>query len=126
MNNSLVGSKTFFLNQEFLVHVFNFLNMNIIHLFSNLEWSESENKAYCLSNEEKVATRTSEGLSHVLYSNGATFIPDNTLTIKILDDADKSPGDGLCISVNNQDTDFFGKEEIIYVNLYGKKFQPIA
>ncbi|XP_005101005.1 cytokine receptor-like factor 3 [Aplysia californica] len=86
------------------------------------KWSPSESKAYCLSNEDKVATRTAEGVSHVLYSSEASFKQDNTLTIKILDDADKSPGDGLCISTKNSDVEFFGQEEIIFVNLYGSVY----
>lgn len=86
------------------------------------QWGPSEGKAYSLSNENKTATRTSEGLSHVLFSNIASFLPGNTLTIKVLDDADKSPGDGLCISLTNTKTDVIGQEGVIYVNLYGSVF----
>ncbi|KAH9513082.1 Cytokine receptor-like factor 3 [Bulinus truncatus] len=89
---------------------------------SHYQWGPSESHAYSLSNENKTATRTSEGVTHVLYSNTASFIPGYTLTIKVLDDADKSPGDGLCVSIKNTDTMTFGQEGVIYVNLYGHVF----
>lgn len=86
------------------------------------EWDPLENSAYGLSNENKTATRTSEGLTHVLYSNIPSFHPGNMLTVKVLDDADKSPGDGLCISLHNKNKDAFGQEGVVYVNLYGELF----
>ncbi|XP_059174464.1 cytokine receptor-like factor 3 [Physella acuta] len=86
------------------------------------QWGPSENPAYALSNENKTATRTSKGLTHVLYSNTASFIPGNILTIKVLDGADKSPGDGLCICLKNTDNDHFGQDGVVYVNLYGSIF----
>ncbi|KAK0058945.1 cytokine receptor-like factor 3 isoform X1 [Biomphalaria pfeifferi] len=86
------------------------------------QWGPTDNNAYSLSNENKTATRTCEGVTHVLYSNVASFIPGYSLTIKVLDDADKSPGDGLCISVKNTETMAFGQEGVVYVNLYGSVF----
>lgn len=93
---------------------------NLIIFFYFSEWGHSENPAYALSNENKTATRTSKGLTHVLYSNTASFIPGNILTIKVLDGADKSPGDGLCVCLRNNDNDHFGQGGVVYVNLYGK------
>ena len=42
--------------------------------------------------------------------------------MKMLDDADKSPGDGLFIATKNDLVDDFIQDNVIYVNLYGKAF----
>ncbi|CAG5119599.1 unnamed protein product, partial [Candidula unifasciata] len=89
---------------------------------SHYQWETSDNNAYTLSNENKTATRTSEGVTHVLYSNKPSFLPGNMLTIKVLDDADKSPGDGLCISLDNKAKEAFGQDGFVYVNLYGNVY----
>uniref|UniRef100_A0A0B7ANT8 Fibronectin type-III domain-containing protein n=1 Tax=Arion vulgaris TaxID=1028688 RepID=A0A0B7ANT8_9EUPU len=89
---------------------------------SHYQWEVSDNKAYSLSNENKTATRTSEGVTHVLYSNKPSFHTGNILTVKVLDDADKSPGDGLCISVDSKAKDGFSQDGVVYVNLYGNVF----
>ncbi|GFO09750.1 cytokine receptor-like factor 3 [Plakobranchus ocellatus] len=89
------------------------------------QWAEPKDKTYTLSNENKTVTRTNEGLTHVIYSHKPSLVLGNTLTMKVLDDADKSPGDGLCIAVKNDAVDHFNldqAEEIIYINLYGSVF----
>ena len=72
-----------------------FLLFYIMALFFSLllqEWSPSPS-AYCLSNEDKVATRAGHILSHILWSHEPSLRAGNTLTVKVLDDADKSPGE---------------------------------
>ena len=92
--------------------------MAFIYLFP--EWAEPRDETYSLSNENKTVTRTNEGLTHIIYSHKPSLTLGNTLTMKVLDDADKSPGDGLFIALQNDTVDGFIQEDVIYVNLYGR------
>ncbi|RUS85103.1 hypothetical protein EGW08_007155 [Elysia chlorotica] len=86
------------------------------------QWAEPRDKTYSLSNENKTLTRTNEGLTHIIFSDKPSLTLGNTLTMKVLDDADKSPGDGLFIATKNDSSDDFSQDNVIYVNLYGSVF----
>ncbi|KAK3742722.1 hypothetical protein RRG08_025664 [Elysia crispata] len=86
------------------------------------QWAEPRDETYSLSNENKTLTRTNEGLTHIIYSHKPSLTLGNTLTMKMLDDADKSPGDGLFIATKNDLVDDFIQDNVIYVNLYGSVF----
>ncbi|GFR96088.1 cytokine receptor-like factor 3 [Elysia marginata] len=86
------------------------------------QWAEPRDETYSLSNENKTVTRTNEGLTHIIYSHKASLALGNTLTMKVLDDADKSPGDGLFLATTNDAADDFINGNAIYVNLYGSVF----
>ena len=82
------------------------------------EWGDP-GQSYCLSNEGRTATRTSEGLTRILYSAGNSYVAGDSLILRILDSADVSPGDGLAI-LSDQKEDGCNRAGAIFVNTYGK------
>ena len=76
-------------------------------------------EAYSLSNERKTATRSGEGLTRVIYSDGNSYTAGDTLIFHILDAADVSPGDGLAIVVNDSDEESCNRPGAIFINTYG-------
>lgn len=84
-------------------------------------WAEA-GESYSISNEGRTTTRTSEGLTQVLYSNGASYTAGDTLILRVLDSADVSPRDGLAIVSDNSDEDSCNRPGAIFINTYGKVF----
>jgi hypothetical protein len=83
-------------------------------------WAEG-GESYSLSNEDRTATRTSEGLTQVLYSKGPSYVAGDTLILRMLDSADVSPGDGLAIVSDCGDQDSCNRSGAIFVNTYGEQ-----
>ncbi|KAK7112486.1 cytokine receptor-like factor 3 [Littorina saxatilis] len=84
------------------------------------QWGDN-GEAYSLSNEGRTATRTSEGLTCVLYSASSSYTAGDPLILRILDSADVSPGDGLAILCDKQE-DSCNRSGAIFINTYGTVF----
>ena len=80
---------------------------------SIVEWSNNTD-GYSVSNENKTATRIS-GLTRVLYSSSQSYTAGHPISFRVMGTGEKSPMDGLAITLDNDDTDTLKREGVIFV-----------
>ena len=80
---------------------------------SIVEWS-NKTDGYSVSNENKTATRIS-GLTKVLYSSSQSYTAGHPISFRVMGTGEKSPMDGLAITLDNDDTDTLKREGVIFV-----------
>lgn len=85
------------------------------------EWSSCDPE-YGLSNENKTATRTNEGETRVLYSNGNTYMAGSSITFRFMDVGESSPMNGVGLAIDNQDTSTLQRENAVFLTTRGEVF----
>lgn len=91
--------------------------------FTNLphyQWSEGT-EGYEVTNENKTATRTS-GLARVLYSSFQSYESGHPISFRIMFTGEKSPVDGIAITLDNEDTETLKREGVVFVATDGGVF----
>ena len=86
-----------------------------------VEWSNNTD-GYSVSNENKTATRLS-GLTRVLYSSSQSYMAGHPISFRVMGTGEKSPMDGLAITLDNDDTDTLKREGVIFVATDGMWIQ---
>ena len=81
--------------------------------YSYTEWSEGT-EGYEVTNENKTATRTS-GLTRVLYSSFQSYESGHPISFRIMFTGEKSPVDGIAITLDNEDTETLKREGVVFV-----------
>lgn len=86
--------------------------------FCSLEWNNTT-EGYSTSNEDKTATRLSEGTTRVLYSSDNSYRCGFPITFRMLDAGEKTPFDGIGLSANDEDTETLQRSNSIFVATSG-------
>lgn len=82
------------------------------------EWNNAT-EGYSTSNEDKTATRLSEGTTRVLYSSDNSYRCGFPITFRMLDAGEKTPFDGIGLSANDEDTETLQRSNSIFVATSG-------
>lgn len=82
------------------------------------EWNNTT-EGYSTSNEDKTATRLSEGTTRVLYSSDNSYRCGFPITFRVLDAGEKTPFDGIGLSANDEDTETLQRSNSIFVATSG-------
>lgn len=107
---SLIGRKTFL---SFIIfQIYNKLT------FCSPEWNNTT-EGYSTSNEDKTATRLSEGTTRVLYSSDNSYRCGFPITFRVLDAGEKTPFDGIGLSANDEDIETLQRSNSIFVATSG-------
>ncbi|KAK3575847.1 hypothetical protein CHS0354_008029 [Potamilus streckersoni] len=85
------------------------------------KWS-SNTDGYSYSNENKTATRTSEGISQVLYSDGPIYSTGQPIAFRVMDTGEKSPMDSIGLTLTSNVTDTLKRPEAVCVTMDGSVF----
>ena len=88
-----------------------FVNFTILCLFP--EWFDGT-EGYSISNEDKTATRT-QGLTQVLYSSCQCYEAGHQIAFRIMATGEKSPRDGLAITLDNEETETLKREGAVFL-----------
>lgn len=85
------------------------------------QWNNTT-EGYSTSNEDKTATRLSEGTTRVLYSSDNSYRCGFPITFRVLDAGEKTPFDGIGLSANDEDTETLQRSNSIFVATSGSVF----
>ncbi|XP_061180926.1 cytokine receptor-like factor 3 [Saccostrea echinata] len=85
------------------------------------QWNNTT-EGYSTSNEDKTATRLSEGPTEVLYSSSNSYRCGFPITFRVLDAGEKTPFDGIGLSANDADTETLQRSSSIFVATSGSVY----